>query len=180
MNNQKSLKFVFLKIILSLAVMLGLVIYLNKSSLRIAKEINQKNHLKAKMNNQSLFLSQLENEYKRLEPGWLSFKEIFPSRENMDRVLEALENLAERTGNIQKINFLNEKLSAQNNSIKDKKNIPLELNLIGKLDSIQNYLIGLDNIKFYVTIESVEITSAANSLAINSNAKISLRIYTKD
>lgn len=181
MRKNKSLNFAFIKIIFAITVSLFAVLYFNSTVKKDVNEIKQKQALKEALNHQSTTQSTLEKEYKQLEPGWISFFEMFPSKDKLSQFLDSLESLAFQSNNIQTVNFIEGKEAAKSKIVSDKNNVALDVNLKGKLSSINQYISGLENLKYYTTIESINIiASSEGSLDLSASAIIKLRVYTRD
>ncbi|OIP22206.1 hypothetical protein COX95_03405 [bacterium CG_4_10_14_0_2_um_filter_33_32] len=181
MRKNKSLNFALIKIIFAITVSLLVVFYFNSAVKRDINEIKQKQALKEALNHQSTTQSALEKEYKQLEPGWISFSEIFPLKDKLSPFLDSLESLASQTNNTQTISFTEGKEASKSKIVSDTNNVALEVNLKGKLNAINQYLSGLENLKYYTTIESINITaSSEGSLDLSAIAIIKFRVYTRD
>lgn len=115
-------------------------------------------------------LKKLSENLKKIEPNLVIFDQVFINQSRALEFITTLEEIANRHGVTQKLNLMTEKSAGNNGYVKT----PLNFNIEGDFTNVMRYLADIENLNYYININSIEISRIQNDNG--SPRKVSVQI----
>jgi hypothetical protein len=189
------LKIVILIIAIALLIFFGIRPIFSQIN-QTSQKIQETQFILSEFNQQKKYLESLKNDSEKIEKENIILSQILIEPQNIVNFIIALERIADATENQmeisvvapQKENTLN--TSAQKSVPKDEfYNVPFNLSLEGKFNSLINFLVLLENMEYYVDVDSINIEGMTEQIKLENQemleqylgtikTNLSIKVYT--
>jgi hypothetical protein len=161
-----------------------------------SQKIQETQFVLSEFDQQKKYLESLKNDSKKIEKENIILSQVLIDPQNIVNFIIALERIADITENQmeigvvapQKENALNN--SAQQLATKDEFcNVPFNLSLEGKFNSLMDFLVLLENMEYYVDVDSINIEAITEQVQLENKemlkqylgtikTNLSIKVYT--
>lgn len=161
-----------------------------------SQKIQETQFILSEFDQQKKYLENLENDSEKIKKENIVLSQILIEPQNIVNFIIALERIADVTENQmeisvvapQKENMLN--ASTQQPVSKDEfYNVPFNLSLEGKFSSLMDFLILLENMEYYVDVESINVEAVTEQIQLENEealeqylgfikTNLSVKVYT--
>ena len=128
----------------------------NQSDLIVVQKIELEKRM-SRVNN----MANLSEKLKKVEPKKDTIEQTFINKNRELEFITTLEGIAEKNNVVQKINLESVKPGEQSYF-----KTPLNINASGEYNSLLNYIINLETLKYYINIKSLQFSSAQDQYTL--------------
>ncbi len=193
-------KKIYLKIlilIIAIAVLIFFVIRPIFSKIdQTSQRIQETQFILSEFDQQKKYLESLENDSENIEKENIVLSQVLIEPQNIVNFIIALEKIADVTENQMEINVVAPQkentlnISTQQPVSKNEfYNVPFNLNLEGKFNSLMDFLVLLENMEYYVDVDSINIEAITEQVQLENKeileqylgiikTNISIKVYT--
>ena len=140
-----------------------------------SQKIQETQFILSEFDQQKKYLESLENDSKKIEKENIALSQVLIEPQNIVNFIIALERIADVTENQMEINVVTpQKENTLNTSVqqlvpKDEfYNVPFNLSLEGKFNSLMDFLVLLENMKYYVDVDSINIEAMTEQVQLEN------------
>ena len=163
---------------------------------QISQKIQETQFILSEFDQQKKYLESLESDSKKIEKENIVLSQVLIEPQNIVNFIIALERIADVTENQMEINVVAPKKEntlnapAQQSVPKDEfYNVPFNLSLEGKFNSLMDFLVLLENMEYYVDIGSINIEAMTEQVQLENKemleqylgiikTNLSIKVYT--
>ncbi len=163
---------------------------------QISQKIQETQFILSEFDQQKKYLESLENDSEKIEKENIALSQVLIEPQNIVNFIIALERIADITENQMEISVIAPKkdntlnASTQQSVTKDEfYNVPFNLSLEGKFNSLMDFLVLLENMEYYVDVDSINIEAATEQVQLENREMIerylgiirtnlSIKVYT--
>ena len=195
-------KKIYLKILI-LIIAIGVLIFFGINPIfskinQTSQKIQETQFILSEFDQQKKYLESLKNDSEKIKEENIILSQVLIEPQNIVNFIIALEKIADATENQMEINVITPKkkitpnASAQQPVQEDEfYNVPFNLSLEGKFNSLMDFLVLLENMEYYVDVGSINIEAMTEQVHLENKemleqylgiirTNLSIKVYTSE
>ncbi len=172
------LKILILIIAIALLIFFGIRPIFSKIN-QTSQKIQETKFILSEFDQQKKYLESLENDSEKIKEENITLSQVLIEPQNIVSFIIALERIADVTENQMEISVVAPKKEnalnnpAQQSVSKDEfYNVPFNLSLEGKFNSLMDFLVLLENMEYYVDVGSINIEAMTEQVQLENKEMI--------
>ena len=163
---------------------------------QISQKIQETQFILSEFDQQKKYLEGLKNDSEKIKEENIILSQVLIEPQNIVNFIIALEKIADTTENQMEISVVASKKEnvlnnpAQQSASKDEfYNVPFNLSLEGKFNSLMDFLVLLENMEYYVDVNSINIEAMTEQVQLENKemleqylgiikTNLSIKVYT--